>query len=180
MIAGLELDDLRCPFQPKACSDSLISSPWYPVEGYMRMVQSCTRGGLDWTLGSISLLFSQLLQLHLSIWFLLLNSSTLIVIVFHFFNFRTFLKGTEIILKGSFSPRVLQPISEWCHSKIVFMCSWVLQPSSYYSSGIMYQTLLKTSFLSPKMCLRMTHWKFLFDCIFIMICNHGHLFPLIW
>ena len=34
----------------------LISSPWYPVIGRMGMVQRCTRGGLDGTLGSISLL----------------------------------------------------------------------------------------------------------------------------
>jgi len=33
----------------------LSSSPWYPVIGCMGMVQRCTRGGLDWTLGSISL-----------------------------------------------------------------------------------------------------------------------------
>ena len=33
----------------------LISSPWYPVTGHVGMVQSCIRGGLDWTLGSISL-----------------------------------------------------------------------------------------------------------------------------
>jgi len=32
----------------------LISSPCYPVTGRMGMVQSCIRGGLDWTLGSIS------------------------------------------------------------------------------------------------------------------------------
>ena len=34
----------------------LISSSWYPVTGHMGMVQSCTSGGLDWTLGNISLL----------------------------------------------------------------------------------------------------------------------------
>ena len=28
----------------------------YPVTGCVGMVQSCTKGGLDWTLGSISLL----------------------------------------------------------------------------------------------------------------------------
>ncbi|GAB0195126.1 hypothetical protein GRJ2_001977900 [Grus japonensis] len=33
----------------------LSSSLWDPVIGHMGMVQSCTRGGLDWTLGSISL-----------------------------------------------------------------------------------------------------------------------------
>ncbi|KAK4832291.1 hypothetical protein QYF61_021690 [Mycteria americana] len=33
----------------------LVSSPWYPVIGCVGMVQSCTRGGLDWTLGSIYL-----------------------------------------------------------------------------------------------------------------------------
>jgi len=33
-----------------------LSSPWYPAIGRVRIVQSCTKGGLDWTLGSISLL----------------------------------------------------------------------------------------------------------------------------
>ena len=33
----------------------LSSSPWYPVTGHVGMVQSCIRGGLDGTLGSISL-----------------------------------------------------------------------------------------------------------------------------
>jgi len=36
-------------------SEVLSSSPWYPVTGHVGMVQSCARGGLDWTLGSISL-----------------------------------------------------------------------------------------------------------------------------
>ena len=31
------------------------SSPWYPGIGRMGMVQSCARGGSDWTLESISL-----------------------------------------------------------------------------------------------------------------------------
>ena len=33
----------------------LISSAWYPVIGCVGMVQSCTREGLDWMLGSIPL-----------------------------------------------------------------------------------------------------------------------------
>jgi len=33
-----------------------VSSPWVPVIGHVGMVQSCTKGGLDWTLGSLSLL----------------------------------------------------------------------------------------------------------------------------
>jgi len=33
----------------------LISSPWDPVTGHVGMVQSCARGGWDWTLGSASL-----------------------------------------------------------------------------------------------------------------------------
>ena len=33
----------------------LSSSPWYPVTGCVGMVQSCTRGGLDWTLGNTAL-----------------------------------------------------------------------------------------------------------------------------
>jgi len=33
----------------------LSSSPWYPVTGHVGMVQSCARGSLDWTLGSIFL-----------------------------------------------------------------------------------------------------------------------------
>ncbi|KAK4832293.1 hypothetical protein QYF61_021692 [Mycteria americana] len=33
----------------------LISSPWYPVIRCMGIVQRCTKGGLGWTLGSISL-----------------------------------------------------------------------------------------------------------------------------
>ena len=33
----------------------LNSSPWFSVTGHMVMVHSCTREGLDWTLGSISL-----------------------------------------------------------------------------------------------------------------------------
>jgi len=34
----------------------LSSSPWDPGVGHVGMIQSCARGGLDWTLGSISLL----------------------------------------------------------------------------------------------------------------------------
>ena len=33
----------------------LTSSPWDPVVGCVEMVHCCIRGGLDWTLGSISL-----------------------------------------------------------------------------------------------------------------------------
>lgn len=33
----------------------LIPSPWASVTGCMGMVQNCIRGGLDWTLASISL-----------------------------------------------------------------------------------------------------------------------------
>lgn len=34
--------------------EMLNSSPWDPVIGYIGIVQSCTRGDLDWTLGSLS------------------------------------------------------------------------------------------------------------------------------
>jgi len=33
----------------------LFSCPWYLVIAHIGMVQSCARGGLDWTLGGISL-----------------------------------------------------------------------------------------------------------------------------
>jgi len=33
----------------------LSSSPWDPVTGHVGTAQSCTKGGLDWTLGSVSL-----------------------------------------------------------------------------------------------------------------------------
>jgi len=34
----------------------LICAPWDPVTGRVGMVHSCTRGSLDWMLGSVSLL----------------------------------------------------------------------------------------------------------------------------
>lgn len=34
--------------------DVLSTSAWDPVAGCMGVAQSCMRGGLDWTLGSIS------------------------------------------------------------------------------------------------------------------------------
>ena len=33
----------------------LISPPWHPVTGRAGTAQSCTRGGLEWTSGSICL-----------------------------------------------------------------------------------------------------------------------------
>jgi len=36
--------------------ETLTSSPWDPWTGHLAMVESCTRGGSDWTLGRISLM----------------------------------------------------------------------------------------------------------------------------
>lgn len=40
----------------KAEREVPVSSPWYPATGHVSVDQSCTREGLDWTVGSLSIL----------------------------------------------------------------------------------------------------------------------------